>query len=253
MYAKIRKIGIYGYGAFAKLMAEILSEYFEVLVYSRSLKVGEKDEFADYVSEKELAEKADALILSLPVQFLEGALADFAQQNPPAPQTPIIDVSSVKVFPLQIIKKHFPQNPILGTHPIFGPQSVKKHGLTGSKIVLCNESFDKKLYDSVKRFLLDKLALQVLEKTAQEHDKEMAYAQGITHMIGRALAELKIPDLDTSTFSYQHLLDLKELLKDDSWELFESIQKYNPHTESVRADFLSTLESLEKKLQDAKM
>jgi prephenate dehydrogenase len=37
----------------------------------------------------------------------------------------LVDVTSVKVKPLEIIEKYFPKDKfqILGTHPMFGPQS----------------------------------------------------------------------------------------------------------------------------------
>ncbi len=245
---QIKSIGIHGYGAFGRLMARELSKHFDILVYSPSLKPGSSDRYARYLTVKELAHSSDLLVFALPVQFLEEVAQNLAKQDSVPPHLPLMDVSSVKVYPLEILQKYFPGNPLLGTHPIFGPQSVAKYGLSGSKIVLCNESFDKESYQAIKNFLLKDLKLQVLEKSAQEHDREMAFVQGLSHFLGRALADMQIKDFDSSTFSYKHLIELKELLKDDSWELFKTIQNYNPYAKQVRKDFLDMLKYLNKKL-----
>ncbi len=242
------KISIVGYGAFGKLMARVLSRNFDVSVYSRSLKPDGKDKYAHFVSLENLKE-SDMIIFSVPVQFLEDAIKSLKKNAKVPDSTYILDVSSVKEYPMKIMKKYFPNNPRLGTHPIFGPQSYKKYGLKGSKIVLCNDNFAKKDYLAIKRFLENKLGLKVIEKSAREHDKEMALVQGITHFIGRALAEMNIKDFDTGTFSYKHLIELKDLLKDDSWELFETIQNFNKHTVKERERLVKILDMLNKKLQ----
>ncbi len=247
---RIKTIGIYGYGAFGKLMARELSKYFEILTHSPSLKPGSSDMHARYVTLKELAQESEILVFAVPVQFLDGVAENIAKQDFLPRHLPLLDVSSVKVYPLEILQKYFPDNPLLGTHPIFGPQSVERYGLAGSKIVLCNESFNKESYQDIKNFLSKDLKLQVLEKSAQEHDREMAYIQGLSHFIGRALAEMNIDEFNTETFSYKHLVELKDLLKDDSWELFKTIQNYNPYAKKMRKDFLDMLKYLNKKLTE---
>ena len=242
------KISILGYGAFGQLMAQVLSDYFEIYAYSRSLEPGKKDKFARFVSLEDLKE-SDVIILSVPVQFLEELLAKLKEEAKIKESAVLVDVSSVKLYPMELMKKYFPNNPRLGTHPIFGPQSVKKYGLKSSKIVLCNDNLSLKNYKKIKDFLAGDLKLDILEKTAEKHDKEMALVQGITHFIGRALAVMDIKDLDSGTFSYRHLLELKELLKDDSWELFETIQNFNKYTVKERKKLIKILEKLNEDLQ----
>ena len=240
---QVKKIGVYGYGAFGKLMAKVLSNFFEVNTYSRSLKIGGKDKYAKFVSQEELA-KSDLIVFSVPVQFLESAIKEFKKDTKVPQSTYILDVSSVKEYPMKIMKKYFPKNPRLGTHPIFGPQSYQKYGLKGSKIVLCQDNLPQKDYRAIKKFLEETLGLVVIEKSAKEHDKEMALVQGITHFIGRALAIMDIEDYSTGTFSYKHLIELKDLLKDDSWELFETIQNFNRYTVKERGRLLKVLKQL---------
>lgn len=190
--------------------------------------------------------KSDIVIFAVPAQELENAVSAAVPYI--APGTLIADVSSVKVRPLQIFQKHFPHNELLGTHPIFGPQSGK-NGIVGLPIVLANVSWSTEHYESICTFLSEKLSLRVIERTPEEHDTEMAHVQGLAHFIGRALTHLNIRDYETGTLSYHHLVELRDLLKDDSWELFKTIENENPYAQDVRKDFLETLHQLDEKLK----
>jgi len=94
------------------------------------------------------------------------------------------------------------------------------------------------------------MKLQVSEMSAQEHDTHMAYVQGITHMIGRALKQIDIPNSPIATQSYFQLREVSELVGYDSDELFLSIQKDNPYAEEARDTFMMQLKSLEKMIEE---
>jgi prephenate dehydrogenase len=93
------------------------------------------------------------------------------------------------------------------------------------------------------------LQLEVIEKTPEEHDSEMAYVQGLSHFVGRALSIMQIKDFESATKSYKQLLALENLVGSDSWELYKTIQNANPYTQEVRNTFLETLQDLETKLR----
>ncbi len=76
----------------------------------------------------------------------------------------------------------------------------------------------------------------------------MANVQALTHFIGRALLNLDIKNYASNTKSYEQLLEVASLLKDDSWELFTTIQNTNPEAKKVRKALFKELLSLEKKL-----
>lgn len=232
------KIGIIGAGSFTKFIAPILEKYFEVKIYDRS--------GVEKFSENE---NLDYLIFSVPLQSIEEVCRKI--QNHVSEKTILVDVTSVKVEPLKILKQHFLNNKILGTHPIFGPQSGK-NGIEHLPIVLCNVSLPEDEYEKVKSFLEHDLKLKVIEKTPGQHDREMAYVQGLSHFIGRVLSIMDIQDYETGTKSYKQLIQLKELLQNDSWELYKTIQNGNIFTKEVRHEFLKTLMELEEKLEGEK-
>ncbi len=231
----MKSIGIIGYGQFGKFVAQHLSAYASVKAYDPN---GGTHDLKTVCA-------SDLLVFAVTAQRMEDAALAAAPLVPP--ETLIADVCSVKVRPLEILKHHFPKNSLLGTHPIFGPQSGK-NGIAGLPVVLCNVSWAPSVYADVKEFLATTLKLTVIEKTPEEHDLEMARVQGLAHFIGRALKEIAIQDYDTSTYSYKQLLKLRDLLKDDSWELFKTIENENPYAADVRRGFLAVLESLNTKL-----
>lgn len=228
------KVAIVGYGQFGRFMAKHLRPHCIIVPIQRN------------TAQTKVA-ACDVVIFAVPWTGLETAVTTLKPHIKPT--ATIIDVTSVKQKPLALLKKYFPQHEILGTHPIFGPQSGK-HGLAGLPIVLCNVSFTPKHLALTKRFLKQTLKLRVIEQTPKEHDASMAKVQGLTHFIGRALVNMNIKSYLTNTKSYEQLLELKSLLEHDSWELFKTIQNTNPESEKVRAEFINELAALEKRLSD---
>ncbi len=228
------KIGIIGKGQFTQFIVPHLEKFFEVTTFGRE----EKDE--------KVLQNLDYIIFSVPLQNLEEVCKEI--QDKISEKTILIDVTSVKVEPLRILKQYFLNNQILGTHPIFGPQSGK-NGIENLPIVLTNVSLEENKYLDIKNFLENHLKLKVLEKTAGQHDREMAYVHGLSHFIGRALSVMEIQDYETATKGYKNMILLKETVGYDSWELYKTIQNGNPLTKEVRQEFLKILKELEEKLE----
>lgn len=233
-----QKITIIGNGQFGKFIKPHLEKHFEVEIYDRE-KVKNFSGILD----------SYFLIFSVPLNSLEEVCKTF--ENKISEKTILIDVTSVKVKPLEIIEKYFPKDKfqILGTHPIFGPQSGK-NGIENLPMVLTNISLSNEKYLLVKSFFSEILKLKVIEKTAEKHDEEMAYIQGLSHFIGRALQNIDIQEYETATSSYKQLISLKNLVGGDSWELYKTIQNGNPSTKNIRKKFLDELKKLEEDLEN---
>lgn len=229
-----QKVAIVGYGQFGRFMAKHLRTHVSVVPIRRTH------------DPKRIA-TCDIVIFTVPYEGLEETIKRLKPHIKKSAL--IIDVTSVKQKPIALLKKHFKGHGILGTHPIFGPQSGK-NGIEGLPVVLCNVSFSKKNYASVKRFLRKELALKIIELSPKEHDREMARVQGLTHFIGRALLQLDVHTYPSNTKSYEQLLELKRLLRNDSWKLFETIQNANPEAKYIRKQFLNELKKIEQKLSD---
>lgn len=240
----MKTLGIVGFGSFGRFMARHLESRFTIRVHDRR---DVSDEAAQMgVRSSTLAEVAgcEIFVLAVPVQNMEEVLVELAGM-PRRPEI-VIDVGSVKVKPMDLMNRYLPSEvEVVGTHPMFGPQSGR-HGIAGLKIVLCPLRTTR--LQRIRQFLGDELGLEVLEMSAESHDAEMAYIQGLTHWIAKALREIRLPDLGLATPAYRHLLKIEEILREDSAALFRSIEVENPYAADARRELLAKLEEIQRDL-----
>ena len=159
------------------------------------------------------------------------------------PGSLVLDTCSVKMHPIEVMKRILPDNvSLMGTHPMFGPDSGSR-GISGLPIVTVDVRTRPDEYKGwVERF--KRMGLNVLEMTAEDHDREAAYSQGITHFIGRVLNELPLKDSPMATAGYRALLEIIRQTCNDSWQLFVDIQRYNPFTNMMRKDLHAGLNKM---------
>lgn len=238
-------VGIIGYGSFGRLLAEILSKNFLVSVYDKNKKIEEKTNIKK-VSFDEIV-KCSVIILAVNLDTLEDIceqLADKVSEN-----TIVVEVCSSKTKPVEILeRKLLGKCQYIATHPLFGPQSA--NSTKAKKIVICKSNVKEKnmIYD----FLKQTLNLQIIEMSAEEHDRQMAWVHSLTFFVGRGLKELNLSELELKTDYYQKLLDLVELENHHSIELFNTVQKGNPYSKEIREQFVKKLEAINDNLDGEK-
>ncbi len=237
-------VALVGLGAFGKVVASTLRAFTEVMVHDPNSADADVRALGVNPVAIEDAARAEVVILCVPVQVIpmvcvtlgpalrEGAL--------------VCDVCSVKLRPVQWMVDTLPKHAqVLGTHPLFGPQTVGEvGGIAGESIALCRARVEDSAYDRVRGFLGDRLGLNVLEMTADEHDQQMAFVQGLTHLIGRAACEMRLPELPAATLAYRRLHQLKRNTECDTPELFEAIQKLNPYAANARKAFMDAVQGV---------
>jgi prephenate dehydrogenase len=236
----MKSVGLIGFGQFGQLAAQVLKSYFDVRVTDPA-PTTDKSARDIGVEVGNLAEVAsrEIVIFAVPVVAMEAvfrAAAPHLQSG-----TLVIDVGSVKMLPARWMTEILPPHvDLVATHPLFGPQSAKT-GLDGLRLVVCPIRGDR--HEKVVAFGRS-LGLTVTVTTPEEHDREMAYVQALTHLIGRSLVNLGIPDEQLKTASYQHLLELCALIGADTFELFTAIQTQNPFAAEVVEKFVGEAQSL---------
>lgn len=241
----MKTIGIIGFGRFGALWASLLPAESEVRVFEPNETVAVPTEHSRATS---LAEVCDVDILFLIVPI--GSLQDVCAEVSPLVRvdTIVCDAASVKTKPKEWMLSAFgAEQPLVFTHPLFGPDSVARSGVAGKKIVLCTES-DSRGMDVLRSIALAS-KLEILETTAEDHDRQMARSQALVHFIGRGLAPLELTDQRIATPDYERLLAMVSLVKHDTMELFRDMQQYNPYAEEVRKTLLHSLTELESTLE----
>lgn len=231
-------VAVYGLGRFGRLWAEMLAARAEVIGLNRS-PVAEPPRGVRMADPEDLS-RCDAVFLCVAI----AAVPEVCRVLRPhlGPGQLVADTCSVKQQPLAWMRETLPEGvQLLGTHPMFGPDSVSTDDAEdlrrkGAPIVLTRERLDDAVYTAWRgRFM--EMGLQVREMTAEAHDREAAYTQGITHLVGRILADFGVPDSDIATLGYRRLQEVMEQTCNDPYQLFLDLQRYNPYTAEMRERF----------------
>ncbi len=238
-------VSVYGYGRFGRLWADILANDFKVKVYSRrGLKDHEVSNGVEIATKESLFD-CDVIFFCVAISSFEQVLIDSSAYL--KPDTLFVDTCSVKMMPVEWMLKHLPKNSeIIGTHPMFGPDSYNKNN--DLHMVMCDVRTREKNFDFWKNYFMDK-RMMVEDMSPLQHDKMVAYSQGITHYIGRVLADLNLQSVSINTLGYEKLLEIIEQTCNDSWQLFLDLQKFNPYTKEMRRNLQHSLDKIHEALE----
>jgi len=156
-----------------------------------------------------------------------------------------MDVTSVKTGPLAAMLASS-RGSVVGTHPLFGPTV---HSLQGQRVVLTPGRGDEWL--TWLKTMLHARGLEIVEATADEHDRVMSVVQVLTHftteVMGRTLAALGVPLEQTLRYTSPiYLMDLLLTARHfaQSPDLYASIQMLNPQTPVVTEAFVRAAEEI---------
>jgi len=246
---KNKNITIVGFGRFGKVLYNILKSDFNVSLFSindSDFKNYPLDTDTKIISKISDIYKSHMIFYAIPISKFEKVIKEHSKY---INNHLLIDVLSVKVYPKQIFEKYIKTDntEILLTHPMFGPDSIRLAGLTGQPIILDKFKSNTKSYKFWKEFFLSK-NLNVIEMTAQKHDELAAASQGITHFIGRLLEEYKLKPTEIDSLGAKKLAEIMGQTCNDTWELFESLQNYNPYTKEMRMALGQAYDNLFNKL-----
>lgn len=244
------KIGIIGFGRFGQFLAQILKRNHKVKVYDkrrlykRAKKIG-----VPFVDLNEIS-KQELIILSVPISQLENVLLELKEIIKDK-KTIVMDTCSVKEYPASLLKKHLSKKAqIIACHPMFGPDSGK-YGLSGLQIVFWPLKIKEKDYKKVKK-IFSSLSLEILEISPKSHDRQTAISLCLVHFIGRILQEMKIKAPKIQTLGFKYLTKMKEMVENDSFQLFLDMQKYNKYASFLRKKFLNSGKKIEKLISTLK-
>jgi prephenate dehydrogenase len=236
-------VGVYGLGRFGAFYSSLLARSYPVKAYTRNPQTAAPDGVERVGEEEVLAQPV--LILCVSISALPELLARIGPALQPG--TLVMDTCSVKTAPVSWMRESLPRSvEILGTHPMFGPDSARQ-GLAGLPMILCPVRVDPRRLAHWSGYF-SSLGLKVMPMKPEDHDREAAFTQGITHYIGRVLAGLQLRESPIATLGYRKLLEIIEQTCNDSRQLFLDLQVYNPFTREMRARLSESLESIAREL-----
>lgn len=228
------KACIIGFGNFGKFMANHLSDKLELEVTDILDKSEEAKEIGVKFVPLEEACKNKIIILSVPMENFEETLCKIKDKLQAG--TLILDVCSLKIFSCESMKKFLPENiEIIGTHPLFGPQSAS-NSITGMRIALINVRAKKETFEKINNFCIN-LGLKTIISSSEEHDKQMAISQALTHFIGQVCKKINLQRVELSTKTFDDLMNIVDIIGNDTPKLFNNMQTMNPFAKQTREDF----------------
>lgn len=241
---EIRTAGLIGFGAFGRLLARHLSPHLALTITDPALPGAHPPPPGARIGSPEQAAASDLVILAVPVAAMPRALDRIAPHLRPG--AVVADVGSVKLVTAREMRLRLPHHvDLVGTHPLFGPQSAGG-GLKGHKIALCNLRGRSHL--RLAAFLKHRMGLTVIRTTPEQHDRDAAMVQGLTHLIARILTRMEPPPTRMTTASYDLMMQAAAMVRDDPPGVFAAITGANPFAAEIRADFFHHARTLGEEL-----
>ncbi|VAV87228.1 Prephenate and/or arogenate dehydrogenase (unknown specificity) [hydrothermal vent metagenome] len=248
----MQSMGVIGLGAFGQLLAQQLRPWFTIKATDPSAEAAKfaKQHDIPLVPLQEAA-ACKYVVLAVPVLQIEPVVKAIAQHVKPG--ATVLDVASVKLGPCAAMDSGLPEYVrIIGTHPLFGPQSAKT-GLQDLKVSICPiRGVRCTRTRRMIEFLRTNLLLDAFASDPKSHDQDMAMVQGLTHLVAKVLHQMRPLPAEQTTLSFDLLVQSMQLVEGDSEELFKAIERENPYSTEVRDKFFRLIDELRHSLEQDK-
>jgi prephenate dehydrogenase len=237
------KIGIIGgAGNMGRWFARyLLKEGLQVVISGRSqekLRKAGKELGIAVTSNVEVVKQSDVVIISVPPDTFETVVKEIAPYI--CPRQIIVDVTSVKTQPVEIMRRYIKKGTILGTHPVFGPGAKN---LANQNFVLTpTNKKETTLANRAKKYLESKGA-NVSVMTPQQHDETMTVVLGLAHFIAIVSADTllgfenfqEMKKIGGTTFKLLYTL-IESVISEDP-QLYASLQMNFPDISRIETLF----------------
>ena len=237
------KTAIIGAGKMGVWFAKFfLEEGYSVVVADRKkeklskLKKELAVETADFM---DAVKSADRVLICVSISAFE----DVVKKISPAMREGqiVMDICSIKDYPVKVMHKHIRNGLVLGTHPVFGPGSTSVENK--AFILTPTNSQEKEFAESFKKWLETKKA-RVFIMPPKKHDELMSVVLGLPHFLGLVACDTLLEQADypetkkVAGTTYRMLLTLAEATAMENPELFSSLQFSLPEMEKIENLFI---------------
>ena len=198
-----------------------------------------KQELAvDVATNAEAVKSADVVLISVPIDNLEPVVKEI--QSYIQPKQVVVDITSIKVFPIEVIHKYIKTGLILGAHPMFGPGA---RSIANQNFILTPTNEKERTLARKTKEYLEARGAKVALMTPSEHDEMMAVILGLSHFIGivsadtlLSLGRLKQMEAVGAT-TYKLLLILVESVISQDPDFYASLQMSLPNMTKIEELF----------------
>jgi prephenate dehydrogenase len=181
---------------------------------------------------------ADVVLISVPMDSFEPVVKQLSSYL--RPEQIIMDITSIKARPVEVMHRYIKTGKVLGTHPMFGPGAKD---LSHQNVVLTpTRKKETALAQKVKQYL-EARGARVALMTPHEHDELMAVVLGLAHFIALVSADAllsfdKLKQMEkVGGTTYRLLLTLAESVLTEDAEFYASLQMNLPKMPEIHGLF----------------
>lgn len=199
---------------------------------------------APTASNVEAAKQSDVVIISVPPETFEAVVKEIAPHTRKGQI--VVDVTSVKTHPVDVMHRYVREATVLGTHPVFGPgaKSLANHNV----VLTPTTDTERDIADQAKAWL-EARGANVSVMSPQEHDRTMTVVLGLAHFIAIVAADTllafdnfaALKQMGGTTFKLLYTL-VESVIAEDP-QLYASLQMSFPDIASVEAGFLENVQA----------
>jgi prephenate dehydrogenase len=236
----INSIAIIGYGKFGKIIERLLKKHSlaEINIYDPYLT---DPSISKNISQ--LIGNSDLIIIATPLQYLKSSIEEIKPYL--TSKQIIMEVCSTNVYPKKILLEKLPIDiQVIGSHPMFGPQTLayNNHKVQGFNFVIENIRTETNTFTLIYNFL-EKMGFNVIEMSAEDHDKKAAKFHFLAQLVGNSLSPMCLEQTEIDTVSYEFLFNFMKRLDPDP-ELLDMMYTYNPYSKRYLERYKNSINNL---------
>ncbi len=168
---------------------------------------------------------ADYVLIAVPLESLEDVVRGIGDSI--IVGQAVIDITSTKLVPVDLMHRYIKQGTVLGAHPLFGPGASN---ITNKNFVLTpTNDAERRLAEKASDYLKVRGAHVSLMSPA-EHDEMMSLVLGLSHFIALVAADTLLdsgnlrPMAAAGSSTYKVLMTLIESVLSEDPDLYAAIQ-----------------------------
>ena len=242
------KVAVIGAGKMGRWFVKLFkNEGFSVVVASRTQSKADalKTEFGVEVvnSNAEAVVGADWVLLCVSLTSLDAVLQELGPHIKDGQV--VMDISSIKEIPVNLLQKHVKHGTILGTHPVFGPGAKS---LQGQNFVLTPVTENQQQFSNEFKDWLQKRGAEVSVLTPRAHDELMSLVLGFPHFVGLVAGDALVENPNfvgakkVGGATYKLMLTLAESVSSEEPHFYSNLHMSLPEMEQLESLFLSKVE-----------
>ncbi len=242
------RVAIIGAGKMGRWFVRFFKdEGYSVVVSSRTRSKAEalRNKFGVELADTNVdaVEGADWVLLCVSLDGLEPVLKEVGSHIKEGQA--VMDISSIKEIPVNLLHKYVTNGVTLGTHPVFGPGAK---GVGGQNFVLTPVNTEEKRFSEEFKDWLEARDTRVAVMEPRRHDELMSLVLGFPHFVGLVAGDAL---LDSTNYleakqvggaTYRLLLTLAGAVAAEEPVFYSNLHISLPEVEKIEGLFLEKVE-----------